>query len=312
MLPVELWYKISEYLARASDWHAFCLVCKLFAAIGRDREARMRKLLSSFKMVIVNSWTADTFTVLPNGWYEGWYCSHFTRGEELRLVEKTSYVNGKREGQYWRWYGDGALQQYGTYHDNQREGTWSDYETNGLPSWEVTYHKDEGGDYRRWYGSGSLCMENNSDSTEFTTYRENGMIGFMKHRAGPHRSLEYCYDTAGWLAALADIDDASGARYIYCFHANGMIKEVQRYLGEFTQGASLKWRADGTPSDAGNLSDGFLDGECLSYHENGALAVVCHYQDGQLHGIRQCWTSEGLLVVHELYERGELIHCFPL
>lgn len=75
-----------------------------------------------------------------------------------QLVEKTGFLNGKREGPALKWHEDGTLASKKNYAENRLEGMAHTWWPNGQLSSESHYeNRVRQGEQKRWYPNGQLA-----------------------------------------------------------------------------------------------------------------------------------------------------------
>lgn len=90
-------------------------------------------------------------------------------------------------------------------------------------------------------------------------------------------------------------------------------------LADKTKKAAVKkrWHADGTlqsESPYSDISKGKLHGAARTYHRNGQLKSLCHYNDGKLDGEVTTWYPFGQVKRRDLFKNDSLVsgQCFSI
>lgn len=96
-----------------------------------------------------------------------------------RLVELTYYSDGKKHGNYTKWYENGKIQENGVYVYDVRDGVSNWYFENGNKSVEYSYRDGKlDGNASTYYDNGKVSAYgmyiNNMQTGEWKEYYENG------------------------------------------------------------------------------------------------------------------------------------------
>ena len=69
--------------------------------------------------------------------------------------EKGLYINGKKNGEWNKWYENGILASNGKYEDGMKEGLWKFWYNDGSKEKEINFLNDkENGQMKVWYSNG--------------------------------------------------------------------------------------------------------------------------------------------------------------
>ena len=97
------------------------------------------------------------------------------------LIERSAYLDGRRDGLTERWYPDGTLAFRATYAADRRDGTVETWWPDGTRRTEARYVDGVAdGIQREWYRSGApfkeLRLENGKEAGLQRAWRENGAL----------------------------------------------------------------------------------------------------------------------------------------
>lgn len=91
-----------------------------------------------------------------------------------------------------------------------------------------------------------------------------------------------------------------------------MLKEVKTKTKHYfvdrqgwLQGECKQWDNDGKLFQQSTYVDGQLNGEYKTWHKNGQLHQHCFYQDDKRHGEYKSWNTSNKIEVHCFYVNGE-------
>ncbi|RYE25762.1 MAG: toxin-antitoxin system YwqK family antitoxin [Sphingobacteriales bacterium] len=98
-----------------------------------------------------------------------------------RMVETSYYSDGKKHGNYTKWYGNGQVQETGAYVYDVRDGVSTWYNESGVKSVEYSYRDGKlDGNASTYYGNGKVSAygryTNNLQTGEWKEYAENGSL----------------------------------------------------------------------------------------------------------------------------------------
>jgi hypothetical protein len=116
-----------------------------------------------------------------------------------------------------------------SYKDNQLDGLYREWYTNGLLKSEVSYSRGMlSGSYKRWYANGNLQFS--------ASYRDNQRVGpYVEYYKNGKPRLEKMYNEYGVLEGL-----------LTQYRLNGFKIRQERYaMGKLLE--RKYWKADGTP-----------------------------------------------------------------
>ena len=75
-----------------------------------------------------------------------------------QLIEKTGFVDGKRQGLALKWHSNGLISSEKYYQENRLEGTTKTWWPNGQQSTESNYfNRERHGIQKKWYPSGQIA-----------------------------------------------------------------------------------------------------------------------------------------------------------
>lgn len=259
-----------------------------------------------------------------------------TGGEGINQVDE----NGKRQG-FWRIVGpvkgkpeyNGKLYEEGTYVDGRKNGVWKRFWPNGKVLSEIEYHQNRPqGEYRIYQQDGSLEEDGNwqynTNTGDFKRYHENGNLAqdFQFDNNGIRQGQQKYYHENGNLAVDVDIKNGKEQGTLKRYHTNGELKaEVVYNDGQVDQNSS-RWLnpkkalpvADKAPEKVApkvastekvNEATQFVqNGHNTLYNRNRQITQVGVFKNGKLYnGKIYKRTTNGILSKIEIYKKGVYI-----
>lgn len=181
-------------------------------------------------------------------------------GNTLAITEKENLVDGKRQGQYVRYYPSGQVEMSCNYRDGKLDGPIVFYyEDSGRISRSATY-KDGVlvGMENLYYEDGNLKSTlvhgENSSLEAITSFFQSGLPSMeMRRTPGkPYSTLTFYYE-------------------------NGKISEIVNAIKMKPVGDYIAYYEDGSVKKTGSYSDGKLSGTWRFYDQSGNLEREINY-----------------------------------
>ncbi len=253
---------------------------------------------------------------------------HFPGSQRKQVEYSLKY--GKRHGDYFSWYPDGAVRVKGGYFGNNFHGQWTWYFPNGkIQTQGNYYYGDKDGEWRRYYENGKpysiehfrlgenegkeiYYFENGKISTE-KNYKENLPDGKAIYY-GPTGKIDHYrfYKYGQWVAVeyktksgVKHIDLKNETGDIKTYYDNGQLaREFQIKDGWFT-GPYKKYYLNGQLFQSMSFLKDDYDGDYLEYYPTGKLKVKKSYKWGRRNGNFEYYYPNGKLKKKEQYNMGK-------
>jgi antitoxin component YwqK of YwqJK toxin-antitoxin module len=243
-------------------------------------------------------------------------------------------AEGKKQG-HWKHYetveGTQVLTSEGTYLNNERTGTWTEYHSNGTPRRRVNYINGKiNGPCITYFSNGNIHEKGTWITKWVGDYESYYSPGKLQHKfyydeEGKKDGRQIYYFEDGTTAQLEYYSNKTEDSSVSYYHG-GALKEKRvkdKYKVNFREDGTKKSesiysgnaRVDKRYYDNGNLSEEIsyrnnkMDGNCVLYYKNGTPKYGCIYKDGKMSEIRLGLTEDGKLIngFHSTYrENGSL------
>jgi antitoxin component YwqK of YwqJK toxin-antitoxin module len=134
----------------------------------------MKEVITTFD----NGKVKEKYSIDVNGKKEGEYISYYGNGN---VDGKCIYHNDKKEGEFILYHINGIVSVKCNYHDDKLEGEYITYYKNGSVNYKCNFHNGMvEGEYISYYGNGNIrekCnFHDDKKDGEFVEYYENGNI----------------------------------------------------------------------------------------------------------------------------------------
>ena len=246
--------------------------------------------------------------------------------ENHKLIDKNLVLDGK----YVTYFLNGKIKLSGNYKNNKKNGKWVEYYEDGNKISEINYQDEvKVGKALYYYKSGQLKTENlyvlnenysvSKNETAFyldgeqRSYFENGKLESISHyEKGMKNGLFETWNVSG----------NKKSEITYClnvccgtyktWYENGQLEknisfknpiydDKRKAYNEVLDGNYLTYYNNGSPNQIGNYKDGKLDGIQLKYYENNVKASEINFKDGLKFGTSKSYSKNGLLIENESY-----------
>jgi len=204
------------------------------------------------------------------------------------------YLAGKLDQVRREWHENGKLKFEGKFGDGSKEGVHREWNEKGDLIGEVAYENDLlEGQMRLWFEKNKL--------------RQTGK--FVK---GKREGKTEEFYANGQLKAIANYKDDKLDGKVETFHEDGSPWQILSYkdglpLGEHKEYFKPEGNEKGKLARAASFNEfGKPDGEHKTFYPSGAVQSVVHFANGELHGSKSMWDSEGNLVEEYEYQNGKL------
>jgi len=225
----------------------------------------------------------DTKTKTRRGYWRFFYANS-------NLESEGNYDNnGKAQGEWKSYYGNGKLSTVVTYKDGKRQGQLKEYYMNGNLKRDAPFKDDlYEGKVLLYYNNGSMESENNYKAGvvngKVKTYYQNGNLNLdidAKNDKIDGKLVQY--DPHGYVTMRSDAKDGEKNGAYVSYYANGQIKAK------------------------GNVKNGKGDGHWLYYDENGKKTKECDIVNGDEVGNVKEYFSNGKVSTDETFDnKGKL------
>jgi len=226
-------------------------------------------------------------------------------------VEEGYYVNGRKQGQWIKYYKDGKTPKLkGNYSDNRPEGPYTRYHTNGKIAEQGTFGKNGyKGPLTRYYENGQVAYKANfnnegQESGLVQHFHPNGRLALSYTvKAGEVRGKVARYDQQGQLLSSFQIDDTgkigaaqkASPKQVQVVPHVGQTQDVTIYPPHLTNpkmkglrfvpnGYNKVYNANDEIWMDGEFKNGQLfDGKVYDYDQDGILQKVRIFKNGKYH-----------------------------
>ncbi len=242
----------------------------------------------------------------------GTWTYYHTNG--VKSAQGTLSEGSDRQGTWWNWYDNGALQSRAEFVDDEMNGTFLIYHKNGSLM-DSSFVKDGTpiGETCTYYYMGGTRTRKITDGETL-----NGPVEEMH----PSGAVEWTYTmvkgkahgTGRQLYANGALryegeyvnDERQGLHTT--MHSNGNKHKVYTYVDGNLNGPFQEWHANGQLAAEGAMKAGNLTGEAKNYDEWGTLTLVRRYDDqGRLQGVRESYNNDGTRYMDMEYNKDLLI-----
>ncbi|MEN8248068.1 MAG: hypothetical protein ABFS32_03995 [Bacteroidota bacterium] len=210
------------------------------------------------------------------------------------LNSKIEMKNSENNGKVLAYTIEGKPYMKGAFVDNERQGHWQWFHSNGNIEIDNNYNKDElDGERKVYYYNGKLesvaLYDNGTKSGPIKYYDHYGNLQMIK-----------LYDKE--LGFVAYIDSQSkdtiafkekGEFSLKSYFSNGKIAVEQEYLDGKLHGTATYYDLNGKRNSVIDYKYGDNHGKWIEYYPNGNVYVERHYIDDQENGNRKEYYENG-------------------
>ena len=216
-----------------------------------------------------------------NGKYESYY-------ENGNLEERSTYLNGKFDGETLLYNINGTMMAKFTYQNGKRNGVRYNYNSNGLLENEgMLKDGDYTGYYKTYYTNGKIEL-----SCEVLKGNIVGEVTYL-HRNGKLKAKgSYSQEgkrTGNWK----------------WYHDNGILQSEGNYTNDNQSGLWKYYYKTGTLKEESIFENGKLKGINKSYDENGKLWDETVYKNGKADSYKN-YDRDGKIIAQEKTAGGKL------
>ncbi|HAT8014306.1 hypothetical protein K7R23_07275 [Citrobacter rodentium NBRC 105723 = DSM 16636] len=256
--------------------------------------------------------------------------THFN-AEEGRLLEKGTYRNGLREG-LWQEYNYEGLRKEGRYHEDEKDGVWQTFSDTGeiiaVETWqnrtlnglwqrksrqwghESAWQLEEEGHYLNGHKEGRW-QENMTTQPRYAQYRNGLLDGELRETTLEGQNVISKQYRQGVVNGEISEWFANGKLKRYAIYQYGQLLKEEVYHKDSGQRYELgHWKIvspaggdlcknltdqDACDRRAAKQAASLKDGEWRTWHEDGVLATLTHWQDGEKAGAEYKFNHNGKL-----------------
>ncbi|MEM7175742.1 MAG: hypothetical protein AAF443_07445 [Chlamydiota bacterium] len=234
--------------------------------------------------------------------------------EGQKVAEYTIDQEGKYQGAYQTWHGNGQLAYDYLYIDGEFEGEQREFFSSGQLMSAVTFQKGvKHGPFKQWHEDGSLAFqgqfrEDNQDG-EIVEFHPNGKLKRKSHYKnflfdGPQ---EEWYEN-GVKGLEAFFVDGKEDQKMRVWSAQGqLIFEGGYHLGDRVGTHTSYFEEAGKKREVAHFRKGKQHGKREVYYPDGQLQLIEFYSDGDLEGRSKGYYEDGSLAFDRNYESGHLV-----
>ncbi|MCS6823993.1 MAG: tetratricopeptide repeat protein [Cytophagaceae bacterium] len=264
-----------------------------------------KKLNGSCKIFYPNGNLNKSFSYV-NDMLHGKYYEYYMDG---KLATEGEYSEDKEIGKWITYYEHGGLK-YITSFDNKgkRNGTATEYDTDGIKLSETDYVDGVIVGYRFYDKKGQVISQSKKQKGEFefVAYNTNQKKSFEGTYVGnTKKGLWKYYDFFGTLISEENYDKEGKLQgFEKVYYKSGALKSVTNYKDNEPNGKYTTYYPNGKIKHEGWLVNGKLEGYQYEYYIDGTLKEKSYYLNNELHGYTEFYSVNGKLEREELYENG--------
>ena len=178
-----------------------------------------------------------------------------------------TYKKGMRNGSWTQWYDNGQKKMAGTYKYGEKVRKWTRWYDNGQKMEELLYENEDRRILNSWSKDGKVMVKNGNG--EYVSWLDDtDMEGFS--------SLE--------IESVKLVGNAKNRKFSGLFTG-------------YDKNGKERWQA--------TYKDGTIN-RTKSWHENGQLASVDHFDKNQPTGLSTFWNDNGMKITEFHYKNGKI------
>lgn len=244
-----------------------------------------------------------------------------------KLIEKGTYILGKRNGDFITYYPNGKMRLQGLYDNGEKTGRWINYDPEGTIE-NITYYAadmQEGPDSSFVGNQLRYVTQYHNDIKDGTStiYGDEGKIaGILYYDRGNITGYSYEGSDGKLLPVTPIVKGTADIKTFYAngskamefkfinncyegsqklFYANGKLAEDRNFEHNNFDGTYTRFNADGSKLCETQFKKDIQQGEENKYDAHGKLIYTAHYIDGQPHGKAQIKSENGLSTLQYYY-----------
>ena len=201
---------------------------------------------------------------------KGMYDGKYEVYKYSKLVEKGAYKDGARDGTFTEYYSDGAVKSEKTFTNGKLNGMLKTYFTNGKPEVEQGYKNGvEDGIERRWHWeTGKLIVD-----AKYADGRPDG------------KQIRHISSNVGDYVEVSNYVKGVQTGEFSQTWTNGKVRIQGEYKDGKKDGVWLEYRKDGKTEKSIAYKNGERNGEYKTFFTDGTVEKIENYIDGQREGI---------------------------
>jgi antitoxin component YwqK of YwqJK toxin-antitoxin module len=225
------------------------------------------------------------------------------------ITDKTSYVDGVKQGKSISYYENGKIKSEQNYVDGETDGYYKEYYKDGKVMKEGPYVKDKYvGKWNYYYCDGKLQSSHFYKDDERDGWQQyfalNGKLDFEEYIELGYIKKRIQYDTTGKIMQEIVFDRGTGKMDLNFF--NGKKYFSSNVKNDLTQGVATSYYPNGKVRVTQNYVDGYLDGETKFYYMNGKVEWANNFVYGKKHGLQTHYDEDGNVEEETNYYYGQL------
>jgi len=196
------------------------------------------------------------------------------------------YQNGKLNGEAIAYTGEGAKSKFITFKDEEREGNYEEYYSNGQVSLKGINKKGiYEGAVKTYYDSGELK-------------------GDLNYEEGKKNALETYYYRNGKIMQKESFVKGKLQGEFISYFENGKIQDSLRYFNDNPVGKSIEYHKNGVISELSVFDEnGKLNGVRKQYDSDGKMYCELDYKKGEIIGYKY-FNKKGDIIKQDLKKSG--------
>ncbi len=272
---------------------------------------------------------SDDYENAPEG-----YDTLTTFYNEQGYIENiTTTINGKKEGQFKKFYSDGSLYETGTYENDFTVGEVITYDEAGNIKLKIDYATTDEqqvytdtntgkqytntytasvyhGEFKEYYASGQLKhykkYDHNKIYGEEVYYYENGVENLTIFHQGDGGTVHRLYATDGTLREYEEKMNGANHGEYKAFHGNGKLHFYVEYVDGKWHGLKQSFTEEGSLFSEGQYAEGKRQGRHIQNYYSGKLWCENNFVDDKQHGEQNRYNDNGDLYRKEIWNMQRL------
>lgn len=190
------------------------------------------------------------------------------------LKDRYYYKNGKKHGDYSIYTEEGNLSEWGSYYEDERDGTWVQRDYKGNARFKVGFHRGK-------------------EHGEYIDYKD-GIMTFRGNYEYGSKDGEHVYYYPQGTIKEKEVYGNNTLKSRESYYESGNLKERVKFVGGSIEGIKEGYYEDGSLREKSNYSRGKKDGLSEIYNEKGYLVLKGLYQRGKRFEVEE-YSSFGTL-----------------
>lgn len=223
-------------------------------------------------------------------------------------VEEGYYVNGRKEGEWTKFYNDGKIKFKGTYRNNRPEGSYTRYYSNGKIAEQGEFQSNGyRGQLLRYYQNGNLAYR----ATFNNQGQESGKVIYY-HKNGKE-ALSYTVKNGTVQGQVSRFDANGNLLTSFLISQNGSVGPIQKVSPQVQNNASKLYTTSNSSVFPPKLSNPktkglrFVpNGYNKVYNSNDEIWMDGDFRNGQLYdGKVYDYDKDGILQKVRIFKSGK-------